>query len=588
MNQLTNYWLSILCSMIKGATRAVVFSAAQDTVSYTPTAFWPKDNIDIKDFTPAVKATLLKKECVLLQQNTSDRETGEPLDIIACPLFLDEQLHGVIVMQTSSSTHAKQQTAMEEVKRAAVWLEAIINQRTSTQKSQLVTLVELVASCIEHERFEEAATDVVTDLATRFSGDRVSIGFMHGHDVKVEAISHSAGFDRKSSLIQNIEQAMHEVMDQGSTIAYPVTTETTVHLTRSHAALAETHGTGTILTIPFTVNGEITGAVLVERPAELPFDRVTTEHFEQIVSMIGPVLEIRRRDEQLLLQRLNNSFKRFFSNIFGPGHIALKLILASLFLCLAFLAFISGDYRITGTARLEAQTQLAVVASQDGYIAEANVRPGDIIQRDDLLGSLDDKNLKLEYRKWSSQLAQLQKEHRNALAKHDRSKVSIIKAKTLKAEAQLALVNEQLIRIRFTAPFDGLVVSGDLSHALGSPVERGQVLFTVAPLDAYRVILKVDERDIGSVKEGQNGNLVLSGMPGKPLRFTVEKITPVSMVEEGRNYFQVEAKVDKNLDLLRPGMEGVAKITVGRQKLIWIWTHRLVDWMRLTLWAWLP
>jgi len=65
----------------------------------------------------------------------------------------------------------------------------------------------------------------------------------------------------------------------------------------------------------------------------------------------------------------------------------------------------------------------------------------------------------------------------------------------------------------------------------------------VAPLDAYRVILKVDKRDIGSVKEGQSGNLVLSGMPGKLLLFTVEKITPVSMVEDGRNYFQVEAKV---------------------------------------------
>jgi hypothetical protein len=35
-------------------------------------------------------------------------------------------------------------------------------------------------------------------------------------------------------------------------------------------------------------------------------------------------------------------------------------------------------------------------------------------------------------------------------------------------------------------------------------------------------------------------------------------------------------------------MEGVAKIDVGRRKLIRIWTRRLVDWMRLFFWKHLP
>jgi hypothetical protein len=35
-------------------------------------------------------------------------------------------------------------------------------------------------------------------------------------------------------------------------------------------------------------------------------------------------------------------------------------------------------------------------------------------------------------------------------------------------------------------------------------------------------------------------------------------------------------------------MEGVGKIYVEERKLIWIWTHTLIDWMRLWLWSWLP
>ena len=145
-----------------------------------------------------------------------------------------------------------------------------------------------------------------------------------------------------------------------------------------------------------------------------------------------------------------------------------------------------------------------------------------------------------------------------------------------------------MLRTQLTAPFDGLVVSGDLTQALGSPVERGQVLFTVAPLDVYRILLQIDERDIGNVAQGQQGSLVLSSMPEKDHAFAVGKITPVSTAEEGRNYFQVEAKITEGSEMLRPGMEGVAKITVDRKPLIWIWTHRLLDWLRLTFWKLLP
>jgi hypothetical protein len=35
-------------------------------------------------------------------------------------------------------------------------------------------------------------------------------------------------------------------------------------------------------------------------------------------------------------------------------------------------------------------------------------------------------------------------------------------------------------------------------------------------------------------------------------------------------------------------MEGVGKIAVGERRLAWIWTHNFVNWLRLTLWAWMP
>ncbi|MDY0378746.1 MAG: HlyD family secretion protein [Desulfobacterales bacterium] len=139
-----------------------------------------------------------------------------------------------------------------------------------------------------------------------------------------------------------------------------------------------------------------------------------------------------------------------------------------------------------------------------------------------------------------------------------------------------------------TAPFDAVVISGDLSQSLGAPVERGQVLFEVAPLDEYRVIIEVDERDIAAVQVGQKSELLFPSIPGETFPFIVQKITPVTVSREGRNYFRVEGQLEKATERLRPGMEGVGKVTVDRRRLIWVWTHKVIDWVRLKMWQWMP
>jgi hypothetical protein len=103
------------------------------------------------------------------------------------------------------------------------------------------------------------------------------------------------------------------------------------------------------------------------------------------------------------------------------------------------------------------------------------------------------------------------------------------------------------------------------------------------------VILEVDERDIDDVAVNQTGQLALSSAPEQALPITVEKITPLSTAEEGQNYFRVEARLDGNIPpRLRPGMEGVGKISIERRKLIWIWTYKITHWVRMFFWSWWP
>jgi hypothetical protein len=143
--------------------------------------------------------------------------------------------------------------------------------------------------------------------------------------------------------------------------------------------------------------------------------------------------------------------------------------------------------------------------------------------------------------------------------------------------------------MRIKAPFDGLIISGDLSQALGAPVERGDILFEVAPLFDYRVMLKMDERDVADIRPGQTGMLALSARPDEPMPIEVVRVTPISTSEDGLNYFTVETVLtDPGEEPLRPGMEGVAKVEIDERRLIWIWTRKIILWFRLFIWSWTP
>jgi multidrug efflux pump subunit AcrA (membrane-fusion protein) len=123
-------------------------------------------------------------------------------------------------------------------------------------------------------------------------------------------------------------------------------------------------------------------------------------------------------------------------------------------------------------------------------------------------------------------------------------------------------------------------------HSLGAPVKRGEVLLTVAPKGEYRLVVEVDDRDIAAVHPGQHGEVILGALTDTRIAFEVERVTPVASAREGRNFFEVFAKLDSKRDLLQPGLRGVAHIQAGERSVAWIVSHRLIEWARVTVWSW--
>ena len=247
-----------------------------------------------------------------------------------------------------------------------------------------------------------------------------------------------------------------------------------------------------------------------------------------------------------------------------------------------------GDYRIAADSTLEGTVRRAIVAPFEGYIESAPARAGDQVRAGELLSRMDDRDLRLDRIGLFSEQAKLRRQYEEAMANGKPAEAMVIKAQIEQAAARLKLAESKLQRTRLTAPFDGLIVSGDLSQQLGGVVEQGEVLFEIAPLDSYRVILWVDEHQIGDISEGLAGQLVLNARPDDSYPLQVSRITSITEARDGGNYFRVEAALQNDDLHLRPGMQGIAKVSAGDAKLIWIWTRPLLQWLELKIWEWWP
>ena len=522
-------WLPLQCRMLTGVRCAMVLLGEPDSGPFTPVAVWPDAKLSMHHLTGAAENALKERRGLLIESNSqATPENPSPENYqIAYPIEISGELHGVVVLGIEQEDKKEVQTIMRQLHWGAVWLEVLIRRSEAVKSSQvnerLQKLFDLVASAVEHEDFRKGAMAFVTRMATRLECDRVSMGFRKGHHVRVDVLSHSAEFGRQTNLVRAIEAAMEEALDQNAVIVFPTQEGAEPFVTRAHAELSRQFDSGAICTLPLEAGEKYIGGLMLERPADKPFDPETAELCESLAMLVGPILNSKRTEQRWLIRKAIDALAGQLKGLFGPSYLIRKLLVLLLIAMVAFFSVFTIDYRVSAPTFIEGEVQQVVAAPFDGYVKEAPVRPGDVIQADEILCVLDDRELKLEHLKWVTEKAQLKKEYHSSMAEHDRSQIRILRAKIDQADAQLALIEEQLSRTNVTAPFSAVVMSGDLSQSLGAPLQRGQILYEIAPLDKYRVIVEVDERDINRIAVGQHSELVLPSMAGERLRLSSKK-----------------------------------------------------------------
>lgn len=582
----TRAWLALLSEQIDNVVAGLVI--IEENQQSLPVAQWPDDAENIERLVDIIEE-VFSESCGLISKLPNRSNTLKQSYALAYPVNFDNVI-AVAAIEISIEGSDELPLMMQRLQWGVAWLEVLLRRQKSVndenEQNLLRCSVDLLASVMTEAEYTAGAMALVTEAAHLLNADRVSLGFWRKNHIHIEAISHTADFTQRMNLIRFLAQAMEESIEQRHVINFSIDSRYPNAIVLAHAELSKQHGAGQILSIPLYHQGEYYAAVTFERPIEMPFTEEQVKYAQAILGLAGTALNEKRLNDKPLYEKFISESKIQWKRLVGPHYAGRKLAAVIVVSLMTFFTFATGTYRVNTDVTIEGALRRVISAPFNGYVSNSIKRAGDIVQQEDVLARLDDRDLRLERIKWSSQYNQYQRQHREAMAKRNRAQVNILGAQIQQAKAQLDLAESRLKRTDITAPFAGLIVNGDLSQRLGAAIQQGEVLYEITPLDDYRVILQVDERRIAEVKIGQRGPLVLASLPEEEYYFEIEKILPTTTIKDGKNLFRVEARLENPSERLRPGMQGVGKVEIEQRRLISIWTQTLREWINLQTWEW--
>lgn len=493
----------------------------------------------------------------------------------------------VLVLQVVDFTEAAAQEALVRlaltVDTPAVYQANLASRQAQADVEKFATVLDLMVPVNAENRFLAALLALCNGVATRFQCDRASLGWLEGGYLRIKAISRTEKFDRQMVAAQLLEAAMDECADQEEEVVWPLPDGSTV-ITRDHEKFTKEQSVGNLCSIPLRVDGKTVAVLTCERQAS-PFTTTELQQLRLLCDQLTPRLADLSRTDKWFGARIKASLRDTFAKSLGPERTWTKVFAISGALLLAILFFVRVSYRVEGNFILRADAVAYLTAPFEGYIDKVSVRPGDALFKGSEIVSLNRAELLLEQSAAMAEIGRYEREMEKARAAKQLAEMRINEALLRQSKARLDLVNHRLENAVLHAPFDGVIVEGDLRERIASPVKQGEALYKVARLDGLYVEAEVDERDIKEILQSSKAEIAFVTQPKLTFKATVVTIERAALAKKEANVFLVRLKLDDAPEVWwRPGMTGLCKISVEKRTLWWIFTHRTIDFLRMKLW----
>jgi HlyD family secretion protein len=137
-------------------------------------------------------------------------------------------------------------------------------------------------------------------------------------------------------------------------------------------------------------------------------------------------------------------------------------------------------------------------------------------------------------------------------------------AQVAQSQASLAAIETDIRKAVIRSPINGIVLDRqvDSGQTVAASFQT-PTLFTLAEdLTKMRLIVDVDEADIGNVRVGQDARFRVDAYPDRVFESRVQEVRSTPKTSNGVVTYQTVLAVDNSERLLQPGMTATAEVTV--------------------------
>lgn len=217
-----------------------------------------------------------------------------------------------------------------------------------------------------------------------------------------------------------------------------------------------------------------------------------------------------------------------------------------------------------GTAALEAEATAQVVSKSAGVILQILVEEGDRVNAGAVLARLENDRQRLSVTQAQANLRKVENDFKRQTELFNRKLIGsdVFERVKFELETQRASFDIAQLELSYTAiraPISGMVSQRMVK--LGNQIQLGQTLFRIDDFDPLEAKVAVPEREMQSIKAGQDVQMLVDAISGQVFTGKVARVSPI--VDPKTGTFDVTAQFSDNGSGLRSGMFGRINIVTA-------------------------
>jgi multidrug efflux pump subunit AcrA (membrane-fusion protein) len=173
-----------------------------------------------------------------------------------------------------------------------------------------------------------------------------------------------------------------------------------------------------------------------------------------------------------------------------------------------------------------------------------------------------------------------------ALATNEGSAAGIQRANVAYWSSEVQRAKERIERAKLRAPIAGVVTTASVEDLTGRRLEAGQLFAEIADTSHATVDVGMPEEDLPLLRSGLPAAVKLQGYPAQTFRGKVDVISPKSEAAGDSRVFFARVDIPNPNGVVRPGMQGEAKVSAGWHPAGYVLFRRPAMWVWAKLWSW--